>query len=239
MTLSTESESPWRENVEQQAENGSSRVEAPQNVEVPEPAGERGYRDLTDGEFRSLFRDDYLEPMNRGTARIERFSDPRETVSLVNPDYETGSSYKVNCCDAARCFERTWRGHAEEAAGKAYQLTEGAGEGLYVEGEPSSRTELWAGSGFDGNVAPEEVRHRLTELGPGASAIVHSRWVDESGDVGNHAYNVVNHQGRITVVDAQTSEVLKFSSDGIRPGFGPESTHLAMLWNQNGDRVHV
>lgn len=204
-------------------------------------------------DFRLEFPDDYLEPRDYLSHPVEAFRDPRESVRFVNPDYVTGSSYQVNCTDAARCFERTWRGHAEEAAGMAPKIEsrdtaeyERAGRvyalsasGLYVDGEPSSRTEQWAGHEFQRLEATADLRDMLQEHGHGSSAIVHSLVMTEDGKTMGHAYNVVNHEGTIKVVDAQTHEVLPFSEAGIRPGFGPRSEHRVLAWDSSGRNIHV
>ncbi len=243
------------------AENDEARIEhierprtefAPEHVEA---RGERGYMDYPDRSFRLEHPDEYLEPFDQASYRIEPFQDPHDTVGLVNPDYEppyeqradgklgdfrplydAAEPYGVNCADASRCFERTWRGHAEEAAGRSWELS---GQGMYVDGEPSARTAEWAGTTMDKIEDPAELRQALEDAGHGSSAIVHSQFLGEDGKAYGHAYNVVNFEDRIQVVDAQTQEVLPFNDAGIRPGIGLDSSHQAWVWDASGRRVHV
>ncbi|MCI1748586.1 MAG: toxin glutamine deamidase domain-containing protein [Acidipropionibacterium sp.] len=227
----------------------AERLEPAEGPVTPaEPRPGRGYLDLPDRALRLKYPEEYMEPMDRLTHQIETFRDPRSTVRRVNPDFESGRGYQVNCADAARCFERTWRGHLEEAAGRAYQIETADGRpdrvrtvgpaGLFVDGEDSERTAEWAGSGLE-PVAPDGLRATLEEAGPGASAIVHSWAEGEGGERIGHAYNVVNFDGRVEVVDAQTREVLPFDRGCIRAGLGRPIEHRAIVWNPEGERIHA
>lgn len=209
-------------------------------------AADRGYLDRPDRAFRLEHGDEYLEPLDQMSHPIEPFQDPQETVRLVNPDFETGEAHQVNCADAARCFERTWRGHAEEAAGRAYEIDR-TGEhqgirqpaGLYVEGEPSERTNEWAGGPLDQIHDPTSLRDALERSGHGSSAVVHTWARNEHGEGFAHAYNVVNHEGQVRVVDAQVRTVLPFSASNLYPGLGEAEGHRAVLWDAQGRRIHV
>jgi len=222
------------------AQEELERVRVEEAPEATGPDAERAYLDKTDREFRVEHEDEFLEPMNRLSEKTEPFSDLEDLVRRVNPDYETGEPYQSNCADCARCFERSWRGHVEEAAGKSYRIGESRSEkpGLYVDGEPNSMTEEWAGRDLS-KVSPTEFHGKLLESGPGSSAIVHSWWEDSHGHGFGHAYNVVNDHGTIRVADAQSHEVLDFDDESIRPGISAQGLHKAIAWDAKGNPVEL
>lgn len=198
------------------------------------PSNHLGLKDAPEREFRSQYPEEYLEPMNRLSERVAPFSDPVGLIDRINPDYETGEAFRVNCADAARCFERSWRGTVEEAAGRGYSI-EGE-RGLFVEGEESLRTEQWAGEKFSDVYDTADLRELIQAGGHGTSAIIHSTWFQEGYACG-HAFNVVNHLGTIEVIDSQTHEVLPWDSEGIREGLPASSRHTGMVWNGSGARI--
>lgn len=193
----------------------------------------RGFKDRECRDFRAMYEDEYHEPMTRSTP-VEKFADPRETVQRINPDYDKGREYQQNCADCARCFERTWRGNREEAAGRAE--TPDADGNLAVRGEDFTRTERWAGETFTRTEDVAAIRTALEQGGHGSSAIIGSSW--ENGRArGGHAYNLVNHQGRILVVDAQDGQVMEFDDKTVHPGFAKSYGHRVMMWDRNGERI--
>ncbi|MCZ2826066.1 MULTISPECIES: toxin glutamine deamidase domain-containing protein [unclassified Modestobacter] len=200
------------------------------------PGDGQGYKDVPCREFRQQYEGEYVEPMSR-TRPIEPFADPRETVDAVNPEFDPTSSggYENNCADCARCFERTWRGDQEEAAGRAE--TPDADGNMAVRGEAPERIEAWAGEKFTRTDDVAEIRRRLEDGGHGTSAIVGSQWENDGGARGGHAYNVVNHHGGIQVVDAQHHEVLPFDDATIHPFFDRAHGHQIMMWNDEGKRI--
>lgn len=182
--------------------------------------------------FRLERSDEYLEPMSRARG-VEQFRDPREFVDRINPGFETEEAYQVNCADCARCCEATWRGRQQEAAGRAYQLSDRGG--LEAHGENSDVTAEWAHETFKSTDAAS-LRFALEQGGHGSSAIVHSIWegVDQEG----HAYNAMNVNAEILVVDSQRGEVYNFASS-IYPGMErlPGLSHRTMAWDADGRRV--
>lgn len=199
------------------------------------PTNHLGFKDRPCREFRAQYDGEYIEPPTT-PQRIEPFDDPRETVARVNPEYypTRDGSYENNCADAARCFERTWRGNREEAAGRAE--TADADGNMAIRGESPSRIEEWAGERFTRTDDIAAVKARLQEGGHGTSAIVGCGW-ESDGDTGGHAFNVVNHQGRIEVVDPQTHEVLPFDDATIHPAFDHTYDHHVMMWDREGTRI--
>ncbi|MCZ2817251.1 toxin glutamine deamidase domain-containing protein [Modestobacter sp. VKM Ac-2984] len=200
------------------------------------PTNHLGYKDDPCREFRQQYEGEYLEPMSRPRP-IEPFADPHETVDRVNPEFDPNrdGSYENNCADCARCFERTWRGDQEEAAGRA-ETHDAAGQ-MAARGELSERTEEWAGEQFTRTDDVAAIRRRLEEGGHGTSAIIGSQWANDGGGRGGHAYNVVNHRGRIQVVDSQHHEVLSFDDATIHPYFDQAWGHQVMMWNDEGKRI--
>ncbi|MBT1180774.1 hypothetical protein JS531_02055 [Bifidobacterium sp. CP2] len=186
-------------------------------------------------------REGYREPAETPTGPMERFRDPHALVDGINPRFGLESAYETNCADCARAFEAAWRGYGVEAAGRLlvpeatsdpeHPVTLASGERLDV-------TEQWAHESY----APTDARtlyRRLDEAGPGASAIVSSHWADAEGHISGHAYNVVNHEGRILVADAQTHEVFVYSPDAIAPWLEGEDVvaQYAMAWDAAGGRI--
>jgi hypothetical protein len=201
--------------------------------ELP-PTNQLGYKDASCREFRMQHETEYLEPMTR-TRPVERFVDPRECCARINPDYDRKNpSYTKNCADCARCFERSWRGHEEEAAGRAAQPE---GRNWAVTGESSERTEEWSGESFAHVHDASTVKSQIEKAGHGASGIVHARFLDSEGDAGGHAYNIVNHQGRVSVVDSQSNEVLDWDDHSIHPKLPRTFEIKVMMWDKEGRRI--
>lgn len=194
---------------------------------------EGGFKGRELHEFRAEHEGEFLEPISR-SHEVEPFGDPDRLAKRINPDFDDRSgSYRVNCADCARSVERTWRGHEEEAAGRSSRIDSRG----YVEprGEQSSETEEWAGEKFTTTPAPEELRARLEAAGHGSSAIVHTQYSLDGDRIG-HAYNVVNHQGEIRVLDGQTGETQPWVTNEIYD-LGQDQTHKAMAWNRRGERI--
>lgn len=196
-----------------------------------------GYKDRECREFREQHAEEYLEPMSRSSP-VEAFADPVEVVEHVNPDLGSmqDGAYDNNCADCARCVERTWRGHREEAAGRAAMVGE---DGVpKVEGEHDDRTEEWADEGFSRPTDdPADLKRRLLDGGHGASAIIHSDYTDGEGDLNGHAYNVVNHQGRVYVLDGQHQQAMDWDDATIHPWFDDSSGYRVMMWGPAGGRI--
>lgn len=175
--------------------------------------------------FHSRFPGEYIEPIG-GVRQIERFRDPQDTVDAINPRFDHGLEYQVNCADCARSVEATWRGWQQQAAGRRW-----------LEGESGERMEQWSGDRLE-PVSADGLKHMMAEAGHGASAIVCTTQGGEHPM--GHAYNVVNYHGRILTVDGQTHEVFDYDEATIRPGFDPALplVHQAMAWDANGNVIH-
>jgi Papain fold toxin 1, glutamine deamidase len=186
-------------------------------------------------EFRAQHADEYLEPMSRPTS-IEPFRDPEGTAGYVNPDLnDGGEAYRHNCADCSRAFENTWRGQREEAAGRSYDVVPGVG--LTAGGELSERTEQWAGEPFTPLSNIDDVRTEVERAGPGSSAIVHTEFEGMDGHRGGHAFNVVNFEGKVEVVDSQVSRVYEWNPGTGHPDMARVSETRTMVWDSRGGRV--
>lgn len=215
---------------------GNALAESTESTEANELPDEIGERSGNEGtallhgaedprEIRLKYSEEYVEPISRAHT-VEQFQDPSTNVERINPDYALDTSYRVNCADCARCYEATWRGQEQEAAGRA--CVEGV-----IEGESPQRTEEWAHQEFT-ETTPSDLRRILEESGPGASAIVGSHWED-----GGHAYNVVNSNGELLTVDSQRGEIFPYSDKAIHPLLEKcgDVEHEAMAWDAKGTRI--
>jgi hypothetical protein len=128
---------------------------------------------------------------------------PEGWVPSINPERgEPGRDN--NCGECSRAVDNTWAGHPTTAAALA-----DADAG----GEPVARMTEWAGtSPTPANMT--EIGQRLSELGPGSSAIVGCDW--NSG--GGHWFNAVNDGGTLKAVDGQHVRVEEWppSMTGLR-----------------------
>lgn len=195
----------------------------------------QGYMDRPLTEFRATREHEFIEP-KPATHPIEPFSEPGQLAKNINPNYGDPSfSYDQNCADSARSFERSWRGNFEEAAGRAPQMT-ATGEYIPV-GESSRMTEDWAGEQFRDVYRADDLRTKLDESGHGSSAIVHTRFMDDDGASGAHAYNVVNYSGKLEVCDGQLGETFDWMPETIHPKLGPHTEHSAIAWDAKGKRT--
>ena len=173
-----------------------------------------GYRDQPASEFRRLHPEKYIDGKDWSPERSQpEFSDPGKIAAGINPNHgDPSGSYDMNCADCARCYEQTWRGRTEVAAGRAPEY---GPYGLEVTGEDSELTEEWAGEKFRVDTNADDLRKALEEGGHGSSAIVHTEFDDVNGMPGGHAYNVVNYQGTLVVGDGQRSENGRWDPDTI------------------------
>ena len=134
------------------------------------------------------YPDRYVRPADP-PPRVERPGEhPEGWIEAIYPGRER-QERPNNCGDCARAADSTWHGVPAVAA----ELT-GRARGE----RPAVMTE-WAGR------APEpasmtEIGRRLSELGPGSSAVV---GFDRNGAPG-HWFNAVNHQGAVLAVDGQS-----------------------------------
>ena len=118
------------------------------------------------------------------------FEPPEDWVAHLNGEGAgCAPGRRVNCIDTTRAVEANWRGHDAVAAPLARPERGGT---------TAERLEQWSG----GRLAPTTshgIEQRLTELGPGSSALIVTTW----DSPGAHAFNAVNDRGVVKWVDAQ------------------------------------
>ncbi|WP_447002022.1 toxin glutamine deamidase domain-containing protein [Saccharothrix isguenensis] len=142
-----------------------------------------------------------LEAVPPGT----RFTDPSRWLSLVNGD-RSALGREVNCLDAALAFDSTYRGNPRVAgAGPTDELVPGSVRAAY---EETPYAPEWIGRGPE---ALREVIDRVTRAGHGSDAVVIGF---PRGSVG-HVWNVVNHHGAVSLVDAQAGTSRPATEDAI------------------------
>jgi hypothetical protein len=184
--------------------------------------------------FRELYEGEYIEP-DTEPAHVGSFADPDEFTDRINPHFEDGTAYQVNCWECARAVESTWRGSPEVAAGRATLPGE-----LEPHGEVDDRSEAWYGQQMRPTSAAE-IRETLLLAGEGSSVIatVQYRYLERGIWVGGgHAFNYVNCEGRILLVDGQSDKIAE-ASDRWPPDDWDSSVQpismTAMGWDREGE----
>ncbi|WP_107251153.1 toxin glutamine deamidase domain-containing protein [Streptomyces rimosus] len=142
----------------------------------------------------------------------QRFADPFDPWGqLQNDGGDTVPGRGNNCADCSRSFLETWYGNPQVSAPRTLDTDE---HGNSLDWKPednanenqirwSGATHTYAGRGDDPNTAAR-IAHDLRQAGHGAAAIVQVNWPNNGG---GHAFNAVNHHGRIIWVDAQSGAV--------------------------------
>ncbi|MER6992721.1 toxin glutamine deamidase domain-containing protein [Saccharopolyspora hirsuta] len=132
------------------------------------------------------------------------FADPATFVELINGN-RSEQGRDVNCVDAALAFHETYHGNPRVAGAAANGVPQGAGtaaaEALGYAPELFSR----------GPAGLSEVIDRVTRAGHGADALV----VGFPRSGGGHAWNVVNHRGTVSIVDAQAGTARPATTEGF------------------------
>ncbi|MFC4852600.1 protein-glutamine glutaminase family protein [Actinophytocola glycyrrhizae] len=151
-----------------------------------------------------------VEPAPEDTAALldvvtpgRKFTDPATFAGLINPS-RYGAGRDVNCVDAALAFHATYHGEPRVAGSAPGGLRSGAsaaGEELGYAPELFSR----------GAAGLREVIARVERAGHGADALVFGFPRDGAG----HAWNLVNHNGSVFLVDAQGGTVTPATPDAL------------------------
>lgn len=131
---------------------------------------------------------------------------PETWVNEINAPGVDTPGRDNNCGECSRAVDNTWSGQPTAAAAMADR---NAG------GEPVERMKEWA----DASPAPAtmtEIGQRLSELGPGSSAIVGCDWKD---DPGGHWFNAVNEGGTVKAIDGQRARVEAWPPSNSGLGF--------------------
>jgi hypothetical protein len=113
---------------------------------------------------------------------------PEAWINDINP----GNGHN-NCGECARAVQATWSGDPSVAATLIDRTKRG---------EPNACMPEWAGQESE-PATMQQVNDRLTELGPGSSAIVGFDKYSGSG----HWFNAINDGGVIKAVDGQSGDI--------------------------------
>jgi hypothetical protein len=131
---------------------------------------------------------------------------PERWARAVNAD-EGLPGRDSNCGECARAVHSTWHGRPATAAAMADPDSGG---------ESPARMAEWAGREPE-PVTLAQVAVRLTELGPGSSAVVGCEWSPAGS--GGHWFNAVNDAGTLKAADGQSGKVETWPPSAGGTGF--------------------
>ncbi|MDO0911297.1 toxin glutamine deamidase domain-containing protein [Streptomyces sp. DT2A-34] len=141
----------------------------------------------------------------------QRFPDPfGPWAQLQNDGGNTVPGRSNNCADCSRSFLETWYGNPQVSAPRTVDLDENGKHNPFTPEDNANANQIrwtgaahtYAGPGGDPNTA-NNIASTLQQAGPGSAAIVQVDWPGGGG----HAFNVVNHNGKIVWIDTQSGEV--------------------------------
>ncbi|MFF0387923.1 toxin glutamine deamidase domain-containing protein [Kitasatospora sp. NPDC004615] len=221
-----------RPHEQQQSHEGSNRPHESQSHEgEPRPKTTDGRRIDEPGGLK--------EPSEHDQKRIEdavpRDEDGKPTthpdpqqgdwVKHLNGDGPFAPGRNNNCADAALSFMDTYNGHPTAAAPRVENNGAGEKGGRdRIEQSLGGRFEH-QGAGAGGH---EKLQKTLLESGPGSQALI----ISTDGEGRSHAWNVVNHDGKIVYVDPQMGRT---SDKPLYPG---EGGLFAVPLGPNGAALH-
>ncbi|MDQ2589126.1 hypothetical protein CKY47_35355 [Saccharothrix yanglingensis] len=202
-------------------DDGEDRVgRSTRAIEVPEALGTRsegepgtGIAEPAPREVKPL-REQLVPPSERETAALlevvppgTRFTDPARWVGLVNGD-RSALGRDVNCLDAALAFHATYHGSPRVAGAMVTGRAPRVADAVLDRSLPHAPEVLGAGPRALG-----EVIDRVARGGHGSAALV---FAYPPGSRDGHAWNVVNHDGVVSLVDAQAGTIRPATDDAIR-----------------------
>ncbi len=131
-----------------------------------------------------------------------------------------------NCGECARAVYSTWHGGPKAASALA---------DAHSSGEPTPRMDEWSGQP-PVPASMTAIGKRLTELGPGSSAIVGCDWKDVNA---GHWFNAVNDGGTLKTVEGQRNRVGSWPPVYREVGFDESMMRFseAIFFNPNGKIV--
>ncbi|WP_067035194.1 toxin glutamine deamidase domain-containing protein [Streptomyces dysideae] len=141
----------------------------------------------------------------------QRFPDPfGPYTQLQNDGGNTVPGRSNNCADCSRSFLETWYGNPQVSAPRTLDTDENGKPNLWSPENNANENQIrwtgaahtYAGPGNDPNTA-QNIASVLQNAGPGSAAIVQVNW----NGGGGHAFNVVNHNGKIVWIDTQSGQV--------------------------------
>jgi hypothetical protein len=150
---------------------------------------------------------------------------PEKWVSDINLDAGLPGR-RNNCGECARAVYSTWHGEPKAAAALADARSSG---------EPTPRMDEWSGQP-PVPASMTAIGQRLTELGPGSSAIVGCDWKDVNA---GHWFNAVNDGGTLKTVEGQRNRVGSWPPVYREVGFDESMMRFsdAIFFNRNGKIV--
>jgi hypothetical protein len=188
---------------EQQADD-SLRGEQRQS-DKPSEEGRPGHPDIHD-----RYPADYKSDQDASPPRIDGpHESPEEWLDAINPG-KADARRSANCGDCSPSVDSTWHGYPAVAAAIDYPR---------LEGELSSRMTEWAGE-RPSPASMADIEQRLSELGPGSSAVVGCDW--RTG--GGHWFNAVNDGSTVKAVDGQSGKVEAWPP--TRKGLGYDESRM-------------
>lgn len=162
---------------------------------------------------RDAVSDRYPADYSATADQPPRVDDPHQSPESwsneINPDKDAAGRDN-NCGDCARAVQDTWEGDPRAA----HAMSDADSNGEVV-----ARMSEWAG--HEPQAATfDNVQDRLTQLGPGSSAVVGVNWDDGRG----HWFNAVNENGAIKAVDGQSGLVEAWPPSDNGLGFSEADT---------------
>ena len=194
---------------------GDTAAGAEPSGKEPADTGPEGRPDIS-----ARYPADYIESSAPPPSVDRPHISPESWVGDINPDTDAPGR-DINCGECARAVQDAWSGNPSVAA--ALADTESGGEVV-------GRMSEWAGTSPE-PATMDQIEAKLTELGPGSSAVVGIDYYDGDG----HWFNAVNEGGTIKAVDGQSGDVgswppskpnLRFDESQIQTSdaiyFGPD-----------------
>ncbi|MFJ9519655.1 toxin glutamine deamidase domain-containing protein [Kitasatospora sp. NPDC101801] len=122
----------------------------------------------------------------------------------INGDGPRTPGRNNNCVDVALAAVDTYSGHPTAAASRTSDLDDAGRPSNLGERNGRDRIENSLGAKFsdygDGSAAFNRLENKLRQSGHGSQAVI----ITSDTDGRSHVWNVVNHNGKITYIDAQT-----------------------------------
>ncbi|TSB33134.1 hypothetical protein FNZ23_24170 [Streptomyces benahoarensis] len=141
----------------------------------------------------------------------QRFADPFGTWGqLQNDGGHTVPGRSNNCADCSRSFLESWYGNPQVSAARTPDTdANGKPDSWSPESNANENQIRWSGAthsyaGPGNNPATAaRIANELQQAGHGSAAIVQVSWPNGGG----HAFNAVNHHGKIIWIDTQSGKV--------------------------------
>ncbi|WP_323375556.1 toxin glutamine deamidase domain-containing protein [Streptomyces alkaliterrae] len=146
----------------------------------------------------------------------QRHPDPTQPWTQVQNDGgHTVPGRGNNCADCSRSFLESWYGNPQVSAPRTLDaLPDGNYDVTSPERRSNENIQEWAGTDYrydgDRDTGYANIERELLDAGHGSASVIVVSWPNGGG----HAFNAVNHNGRVVWVDSQTGQV---STNPIHP----------------------